>query len=608
MANEIELKKERIINALNKDFNSLKKAAISYAQAYSSGSFSDFNEASPGMAMLELNAFIGDILCQYIDNTYNELRDSTARLPESVQSIAKMRGYRPSGKRAARGKIDFAIEVPSSVNSFGEVIPDDLYTPKLMKGSQATAQNGTPFETLDDINFTASLGREVTGSRFDQTTGLPTHFALKKSVECISGRTVSETFTVTDYQQFRKIELGNTDVIEIIDVFDSQGNEWFEVDYLAQDWVFTDQVNENDDSSDAPYVLKVKTVPRRFISDRDITTGITQIVFGSGDGNSFDDEYVPNVADFSIPIAGRRTYSYVAIDPQNFMKTRSLGLSPHGTTLTVRYRVGGGPETNVPEKTIRQVSSADLVFSSTNLNTQTVGTVVASIGCNNPVRMQGGSPAETVKEMKINSSAFFAAQGRAVTREDIASLVLSMPQKFGKPEKVFIKPSQKQFSYDVHIAVVDSSGNLSLASTALKNNVKTFLNKFKLLTDTVNILDTNIIDIKVEFGIKVAQRKNRSEILNICLNKLLDYFDIDNFQIGSPIIISDIISFLQNTPGVVSVYELEFKNTFGISDNLEYSNSRFDLDGAKRDGMIICPTDSIFNVRFPRKDIIGAAK
>lgn len=605
----IELKKERIISLLNKDFAAIKKTLINYAQAYSSGSFSDFNEASPGMALLEFNAAVGDFLCFYIDQKYNETRDSTAQELANVQAMAKMRGYKPAGKRPARGIVDFAIEVPSIANTFGEVVPDDRYIPSLLKGSQSVANNGVFFETLDDIHFTASIGRSVTGSQFDQATGLPTHFALMKSIEAIAGKTTTETFTIDSFVQFRKLELAESDVIEVIDIFDSQGNEWFEVEHLAQDWVFSEETNTNDTQGTVPYVLKMISVPRRFVVDRDITTGKSSLVFGSGDGTSFDDEYVPNVAELAIPLAGRRTYSSFAVDPQNFLKTRSLGLSPHDTTLTVRYRIGGGQETNVPARSIKQVSFADLSFGTSGLDASIKGLVEGSIGCNNKVSMQGGGPAETLREVKLNASAYHAAQDRVVTREDVVARVLSMPTRFGKIDKAYVKTTPgSRFSYDVHVLSRDVDGVLTVAPTALKSNVATFLRKYRMLTDDVNILDAKIIDLRIDFRIVVSSRNNRSSVLAVCLAKLADYFDSTRSQIGAPIVLSDVVSFIHATPGVVSVNDFNISNVFGVTDNLTYSDTRFDVESARRDGIVICPQDSIFNVKFPRKDIKGSAR
>ena len=604
----IDVKKERIVSLTNRDFKSLKRDAITFARAYASGSFTDFNESSPGMAVLEFLAYVGDGLHFMVDQAFNESGDGAIQL-KNVVANAKSRGYRPQGKRPSVGVVHWALEVPATVDAYGNVVPDDSFTPILAKGSQAMAQNGTPFETLEDVYFTASLGREVTGSRFDSVTGVPTYFALRKSVESVAGKTITETFSITDFQQFRRIDLGYADVIEVIDLFDSDGNEWYEVDYLAQDWVFTAETNAGNDGDVVPYVMKLQSAPRRFIIDRDIVTGISTMVFGSGDGVSFDDELVPNVASYALPLAGRNSFSSFNIDPQNFLKTRSLGLSPHNTTLTVRYRVGGGSETNVPARTVRQPLAANLSFSSTNLDPVKKGAVEASVGCINLGSMTGGGPAETIKEIKANSAAFFAAQSRAVTREDIVARVLSIPAKFGKIEKAFVKPSDLgQFSYDIHILSSDADGNLTKATPTLKSNLATYLRKFKMLTDGVNILDADILDIRVHFGVVVAPGKNRSEVLLNCTARLSDYFRRDAMQIGQPIIVSDVISTLQDTVGVISVYEVSFTNVFGTTDGLSYSNDRFSISDNLQNGMLLCPTEAIFQVKYPTRDIVGSAR
>lgn len=604
----IDLRKERIVSLLNRDFKSFKRDMITFSKAYASGSFTDFNETSPGMAFLEFAAYVGDGLSFYIDQAFNE-GGAAATQVKNVQANAKMLGYRPQGKRPSVGQLAWAIQVPATTDSTGRVVPDDSYTPVLMKGSQAVAKNGTIFETLDDVPFSASLGRAVTGSQFDSTTGIPTHFALQRVVDVIAGQTVSETFIVNDFQQFRRIDLAQEDVIEIISVFDSQGNEWFEVDYLAQDWVFVAETNTNSDSDTVPYVLRLQSAPFRFVVDRDIVSGITTIVFGSGDGLTFDDELIPNVASFALPLAGRRTFGTFAIDPQNFLRTRSLGLSPHNTTLTITYRVGGGAETNVPARNVRQPSKAALTFGSTNLDPVRKGAVEGSVGCVNQLSMTGGGPAETIREMKANSTAFFAAQNRAVTREDITARVLSLPAKFGRPEKVFVKPSDVgRFAYDIHLLSLDVDGKLSRASTTLKSNVVTLLRKFKMLTDGINILDGDILDIRVHFGIIAAPGRNRSEVLLSCTDRLTDYFAQDRMQIGQPVIVSDVISVLNGTPGVVSVYEVSFTNVFGTVDGLAYSDDRFNISANLRDGMLICPPEAIFQVKFPNRDIVGSAR
>lgn len=607
-----EFLKERNVSFLGKDFQGFKKDLIKFSQAHHSGVFQDFNEASPGMAVLELQAYIGDVLSFYLDRNFDELRDSTARQVSNVVANARVRGYVPAGKRSAGGTQEFAIEVPATTRN-GELVPDDLYTPIMRRGAQLGGPNGVTFETLDDIVFSASSPsdpRMVTGSRFDDTTGLPTFFAVRKSVPIVAGETKTFSIDVTEFQRFLSIELPDPDVIEILSVSDSDGNDWFEVEYLAQDSVFEAMVNETDDVGTVPYVLKMKTVPRRFIKERNPLTNKTSVIFGSGDGVNFDDELVPNIADLSLPLAGRRTFTSFALDPQNLLRTRSLGLSPFNTSLTFTYRVGGGAQTNVPAGSIKTVNEAVLDFSTTTLDPLKKSAVVKSLESWNTVKTDGGGPEESIGEIKANAAAFFAAQSRVVTRADVISRVYSLPGKFGKPAKVFVKPNaNSSFSFDIHILSKDSDGHLTQATTTLKQNIAMYMSKYRMLTDGVNLLQSDIINIGIDFGIVVSPKFIRQEVLAKCLNEIGNYFDIDKWQIGQPIIISDLISQIQAILGVVSVYKLDFRNIIGAQDSgLTYSLTHFDVHESTENGILYCPENSIFEVKFPHKDVTGEAK
>jgi hypothetical protein len=610
--------KDQTVKYLNKDFQGFKRDLMKFSQAHHSGVFQDFNESSPGMAVLELQAFIGDILSLYQDMQFEEVKQESAQQIENVVSFAKSLGYRPQGKRAARGKETFFVEVPATTVN-GQTIPDDSYSPILRRGAQVQGPNNSVFETLDDIAFSASspdYPRMVTGSQFDSTTGLPTHFAIRKDIEIIAGQTIVETFPITDFQQFLQIKLSNPDVVEILSVFDSAGNEWTEVEYLAQEAVFDADLNsDTTDNTDVPYILKLVTVPRRFISDRDPTDSTTSLIFGSGDGQNFDDELIPNLADYALPLAGRRTFASFAIDPQNFLKTQTLGLSPYNTTLTVSYRVGGGPTTNVQNGSIKSVTNAQLDFSTTSLDTVKKSAVINSLECINVQKTDGGAPEETIAEIKANSAAFFAAQNRVVTKEDFIARILTLPAKFGKPDKVYVKrDSINPLAIDVHVLARDADNHLQLASANLKANIRSYLAPYRMITDGINILDAKIINLRVKFGVTVSPKVNRTEVLAKCLSTIQDYFNVDGQQIGHPIVISELAANLQAVQGVISVYELVFTNVIGNAPlpgsqiTLPYSNTRFDVSHSRQDEIIYCPQDSIFEVKFPMVDIQGVAK
>ena len=605
--------KSKTIKYLNKDFQSFKNDLIQFSQAHHSGVFQDFNETSPGMAILELQAYIGDVLSFYQDTQFEELKQDSARQVSNVVSIAKQHGYRPAGKRASHGPVAFMIEVPAA-NKFGQsTTPDDLYTPILRAGAKVQGPNGVYFETLDDVYFSASSTddpRFVTGSQFDNSTGLPTYFAVRKDVEVVAGETKTDVVSIGAFEQFKTIELSNTDVIEVLSVVDSDGENWYEVDYLAQETVFDYTTNTSDDATVVPYVMVLKTVPKRFITDRDPNTNKTSLIFGSGDGVNYDDELIPNIADMSLPLPGRKVFSSFQVDPQNFLKTRSLGLSPFNTTLTVIYRVGGGQETNVPKGTINNVSSAVLDFTSTGLDPAKKGAVVSSIECLNVVKTDGGGPEETISEIKANSAAFFAAQNRVVTREDYIARIMTLPSKLGKPEKVYVaKDDINSFAIDVYLLAKDADGTLTAPSDTLMSNIKTYITPLRMMSDAINLLPGSIVNLGVEFGVVVSPKLNRTEVLTKCLSTLRDYFDTKKMQISQPIVISDVSAKLQEIYGVIAVYKLQFKNIAGMtSDGLTYSTVSFATEPNTRNNILYCPANSIFEVKFPNKDIVGESK
>jgi hypothetical protein len=603
---------ERSIKYLNKDFNGFKRDLMKFSQAHHSGAFQDFNETSPGMAVLEMCAYIGGVLSFYQDMQWEELKFQTARQIQNVVDLAKQMGYRPAGKRAATVTESWLVEVPATTVN-GVRVPDDSYSPILRKGAQAAGPNGTTFETLDDIYFSASnpdSPRYITGSKFNDTTGLPTSFAIMKSIDTVAGKTVQDTLVLNEFQSFLSLQLSQPDVIEVISVFDSEGNEWYEVDFLAQETVFDYDTNSSPDGGTVPYVLKLLAVPRRFVTDRDPVSAKTSLIFGSGDGLNFDDELVPNLADLALPLPGRRTFSSYNIDPQNFLNTRTLGLSPYGTTLTINYRVGGGKQTNVPAGSINSVSNGQLDFSITSLDPVKMGNVESSLQCINFNKSEGGDDEETVSEVKANASAFFATQNRVVTKEDYIARIMTLPAKFGAPHKVSLKLGNvNPDALDIHLLTVDENGYLTQATSTLTSNIQTYLQENRMLTDTVNLLQTDIINLKCEFGVVISPKATRTEVLTKCLAVAQAYLDTDNMQIGTPLVISDLSAQIQAVNGVISVYKLQFKNMLGQQlNNLTYSTVRFDVNAGITNNILYCPEDAIFEVKYPNVDIVGESK
>lgn len=600
------------VKYLNKDFQGFKRDLMQYAQTHFSGVFSDYNESSPGMMLIELQAYVADVLSYYMDQQFNEMRMQTAQQSKNVALFAKSKGYHPKGPSASNVTQAFFVKVPAKLSG-ADYVPNLDYAPRLLPGTRCAGPNGTYFETMDFVDFaSSSLESPMTKAVLsrDQVTNNPTWFAIKKTITMTAGQTVTDNVTVAGFTPFMRVELSKPDVIEILSVTDGESNTWYETDFLSQDTVIVPFANADVDNDTVPYVMKLITVPRRFTTDRDVVSGKTSLQFGSGDGVSFDDEIVPNIMDMALPIPGRGYYQNFVLDPQNFLKTTSLGMSPSDTRLTINYRVGGGLNTNVPAGTINSIDSYTYDVRSNSLNPATLSTVIASLETTNVTKADGGAAAETIEEIKANSDAFFAAQQRAVTREDYMTHILSMPSKFGRPEKVYIARNQiDPLALDIHILAKNSANQLQLSTTTLQKNIQTYLKRIRMLTDGVNILDGRIINFGVSFGIVVGSKFNRTEVLSRCLQALKDYFHVDKMQIGQAIVKSDVESTLQEVNGVVSVYSLQFTNLFGKIGDLTYSNVRHDFSGgAMTNGIVFCPQDSIFEIKNPNIDIVGETK
>jgi hypothetical protein len=596
------------VSLLNRDFDSFRRDLQRFSDAHHSGVALDRSTASPFMAMLEHAAYIGDNLSFHIDQCFNELRFETATQLDNVVSFAKSLGYKVRGKGAARGRQAWYIEVPAAVDSSGSVSPDPLYCPVIEKGARSVGPGNVSFETLEDIDFADTSARDVTGSQFS-SNGMPSKFVVRRFVDIVQGETKSTTFTLEEFRKFRTVEIPDEDVTEIISVTDSEGNEWYEVDYLAQDWVFDSVTNDASDSSDVPYVLKVVAAPRRFTTNWDSSTRKTSLQFGSGDGVDYDDVLVPNAAEYALPLYGRRSMPGTAIDPQNVLNTSGLGLSPYNTTLTVLYRVGGGEEGNLEARTISTPTNVSFSFPSTSADPLLKGAVESSVQCLNLVKTDGGRGVEGIREIKLNAAAYFAAQNRMVTREDVVARIMSLPSIFGSPQKVFVKrDSVSPHSIDAYILAKDSDGHLSTASATLKRNIANYLKKYRMMTDGINLLDGEVINFRCKFGVMVAPKFNRSEVMVRCVKVISEYFALSKMQIGAPIVRSDVISALQDVEGVVSVYELTFTNVFGTVDGLEYWPTRFDFRASTKNGVIYCPEGTIFELKFPRRDIVGSTR
>jgi hypothetical protein len=620
------------IRYLSRDFASLKQNLIDFSKNYFPNTYQDFNETSPGMMFLEMAAYVGDVLSYYTDVTLQESLILQSSEKQNILNIAQSLGYKPKTNIASSVKLDVFQIVPA-ISVGGNIVPDYSYAFAIEPGMVIGADiNNTTarFRTTDylDFKFSSSFDpTEVTPYEIDDITNEVTFWLLKKSVNAVSGVINTKTYTFGDPKPYDKITLEDSTIIEILYGIDSDGNKWYHVPYLAQDTIFepTPNISRNDRQlsnhrTETPYLLKLRKISRRFIS-RQTGEGVIEMQFGAGVSDLDDELLIPNPDLVGNSLTGIDSPTSVDIDPSNFLYTKTYGLAPNNTDITLYYTTGGGVADNVPSDTITRVISRTLLIDETGLDTTLYNQCIASLAVTNPEPATGGKAGEDINEIRQNALAYFASQNRAVTKEDYIIRAYSLPQRYGSIAKAYItKDTQltaesvfnsdripNDLALNFYVLGYDNNNKLTTINDATKENVKTYLNYHRMLTDAINIKDAYIINIGIDFDIITMPDQNGNQVILRCIDRLKKYFDIKNWQINQPIVISNIYTELDKVEGVQTVVSVKFKNLYDTT--LGYSKHVYNIEQATKDGIIFPSLDpSIFEIKYPDNDIIGRVR
>ncbi len=659
------------INYLGKDFESFKQNLIDFTKTYFPNTYSDFNEASPGMVFVEQAAALGDVLSFYQDTQLKESMLAHATERKNVLALAQSMGYKPKVTSPAVTTLTVYQLVPA-VGVGSENRPDSTYYLKIKNGLtvESTSNTNITFITTDSVDFSNETDREIEVYERDNTTGAPTKYLISKKVKAISAKKLNKTISFpSEYEEYLTATLDDINVISISSVTSDGGSvKWHEVPYLAQESIFVEQANTGANSElsqysgSVPYILEVQKVPNRF-SVKINSDNTVDLQFGSGNNSLSDEIILPNTKNVGLGLANSIQRLNSGIDPSNFLKTNTFGIAPNGKTLSIDYLVGGGVESNVNQgdlTNIRGIEFEEDLLSLSNSQLNVYNATKLTVAVENLEAAVGGRGVESIEEIRQNALAMFGSQNRAVTRQDYIVRALSMPERYGSIAKVYVSPdgeidnnspasilaspqnisefvnivdglkdktkseiqkelvkylTQKKisvaevnnpFAINMYVLGYDSNKKLTILNQAIKQNLKTYLSEYRMITDGVNIIDGFIVNIGVDFEVICYQNYNKSEVLSNCLSELQSYFDIDNWTFNKPINISEIELILANVEGVMSVPSVKIHNLCGGDGN--YSTNRYNIDAATK-GKIVYPSldPSIFEVKYPNKDIKGRA-
>ena len=608
---------KRDIKYLNKDFSDFRSQLINFSKTYFPTTYTDFSPSSPGVMFMEQASYVGDVMSFYLDNQLQETYLQYARQTSNIYDLAYMFGYKPKTTGLATTDLDFYQLIPSKVKGT-QTVPDYSYSLVFNPNTQISSKTNSSisFNIEDAVDFSISNSLDPTTvsiAQIDQGTNEPTYYLLKKTRKSTSGNINTTTFSFGDFEEFPTINIEALNIAGIVDITDSDGNIWYEVDYLGQETIFDSLKNTNINdpnnylnSSDTPYILKTKQIQRRFVT-RFLDSGSLQIQFGSGNPSNTDEEIIPNPNNVGLGLPYEKNKLTTAFSPSNFILTNTYGVAPTNTTLIVRYITGGGVESNVPSNNLTEVDTTTVQFLNSNLNSTTAQYVFDSIVVSNPNAASGGQDGDSIDEIRENTLSNFNSQLRNVTADDYLVRALSMPSKFGVISKGYIqkpKAGTSNSTLDLYVLTYDSNKNLTSPSISLKNNLKSYINQYRMVGDSISIKDAFVVNIGVDFEIITEPNFNNSEVIINCISQLQDYFNIDKWQINQPILIKEIELLLDAVNGVQTVSKVIISNKVGVSDG--YSQYAYPIEGATQNKIIYPSIDpTIFEVKYLNQDIKG---
>ena len=595
------MKSKQAVNYTSRDYESIRSDLINYVKKYYPDTYKDFNEASFGSLVLDLVAYVGDNLSFYTDFVFNESNLDTAIKYDNVIKLAKSKGYNFSPTYSSYGEVSFYLLVPVSTNT---IAPNTDYMPILRRGSKFATPNNKMYTLIEDVNFGNTNNLIVVG-QVDSNTGAPTSYAVKAFGKVVSGELAVSTETVTTYERFRRVRIPGSNITEVVSVFDSNGNKWYEVENLAQNTIYIPVINRNSDKYTVPNILKPIQVSRRYVVERDSNS--VYLRFGSG-----TEETPESIIDPSkqiLNVHGKNYVTDIAFDPNQLVESDKMGVAPTNTTLTIVYRVNTANDVNTASGTVTKIVSPIFEYpNKQNLSTSIIGSINKTLEITNEKPITGDINIPTSEEIKLRAYGTYNAQNRAVTKEDYIALVYKMPSNFGAIKRVNLVQdldSTNQRNLNMYVVSETNSNNLtylSQTSDTIKQNLKTWISSRKMMNDTIDILDAKIVNYGIRFKVESFPNSNKYSTLVSCQQALANLLTIQR-DIGEPIILTDIQATLRNVGDVLDIVEVEIFLKSGIN----YSSPAINIEEQKSDDgkVVYCPYDCIYELKYTSSDIIG---
>lgn len=609
MSNKVikKLKNQRKRQFINNNFDDFRNELLGYANTYYSNQIQDFSETSLGGLLLDFAAIIGDSLSFYAEQQFNELNYETATNPENISRYIRQAGIKQGTVSPSSVNVEFFIE--ADIDS-ATSLPKKEQMPIIKQGTTITSDSGITFTLAEDIDFSSNTTIEVLEEDAD---GEPLTFIVSKEGICISGDIVTESTTFSDIDGFLSYTLENPDVTKIIKIIDQDLNEYYEVDFLSQDTIYKKVEFSNDK------YFEIFPAPFRYLREVNFTTGETTLRFGNGEGKFLKDNFLTNPEDLLLPLNDTNYTNKQGLDPNSLLKSNTLGVSPRGKELFITYRHGGDESHNVGIGTITNTVNINITFpydTSDSLTDIKKEDIISSISVFNNEESIGGSPGQTLNELKLQIPNAMKSQSRIITHQDLIARIYSMPSDFGRVNKIAALDSPyTRTAKDLFVICKNNEGFYVPASDAIKLNISKYINEFRLIGDTFNILDVPVYNFGVKLKIKIGAGYNTESVIGDVATRIVENMRFDTLQIGEAINVNDIVNVVLNTDGVVTIISSmediitskSVDNAFFdvISETTQtYNDTSFSPISSYEDGLVYPDRGGIFEMKYTARDIV----
>jgi len=588
------------IKYTNRDFASIRKDLEEYARIYYPDTVQDFSDAGFASLMLDTVAYIGDMLSFYVDYNVNESFMSTASEYENIAKHAEQLGYKRPGPAASFGSLALYLLVPSTADGLG---PDATYAPVLRRGSRFSADSGATYVLLNDVDFSHPDNEVVAG---EASNGSVSRWAIKTYGQVMSGELEEIILEVGEYEKFLRLEVPIDNITEVATVYDSEGHLYYEVDHLSQNIIYRSIPNTGNTKKMAPNILKAQSVPRRYVVERDDENNVF-LRFGYGSDTEMRLDPIVHPSNLVLERHGRPYETLSYLDPSKLLKTDKFGVAPTNTSLTVVVRRNSSTVINASAGTVTAPVEATYRFSQDASSNIKKALVRASLEVINEEPIIGDVATPDGEELKRRALGFFPTQNRAVTKNDYMSLIYAMPSKFGKIKRCNMTHDNDSFKRNLNLYVLseDSDNQLVNTNATIKNNLKTWISQYKMINDTIDILNGRIANFGIDFVAVSDLGSNKYDVFNRIIVRMQEFLT-NPYDMGEPLMITRLYDVINDTPGVVDVVSVKIKNLSGNP----YSSIVLNIDEhISADGRFIdVPEDTIMEMKFPLKDIRGTVR